>query len=1049
LGDAAAGGVAFVNISAPFIKKPVSTTLLTVALALAGALAFRFLPVAPLPQVEYPTIRVGAGLPGASPETMAATVATPLEREFGRIAGVSEMTSNSQTGSTNITLQFDLSRNIDSAARDVQAAINAARGQLPSDLPSNPSYYKVNPADAPILILGLTSKTIDKPRMYDAAESILAQKIAQIEGVGQVEVGGGARPAVRVEVNPMALNGYGLSLEDVRTVLQNANAISPLGELSNSSESWMLKTSDQLKIAAKYQPLIVSYHNGSAVRLNDIANVYDWIQDRRNVGLENGKDAVLLILFRQPGANIIDTVDRVKALLPRLRASISPAINLDVAMDRTTTIRASVDDVEFTLIISILLVILVVFFFLRNVWATAIPSVAVPLSLLGTFAIMYLLGYSLDNLSLMALTISTGFVVDDAIVVIENISRYLEKGLTPMEAALRGSREIGFTVVSMSVSLVAVFIPILLMGGIVGRLFREFAVTLAVAIGVSLIVSLTTTPMLCARFLKPHTSKRHGILYRLSEGIFNAVQSFYRVTLRVVLRHPQLTLVILLATIAINVMLFIAVPKGFFPQQDTGRLGGAIVASQDMSFQAMRIKLAQFVNIVKSDPAVQTVAGFAGGGTANVAGLFISLKPLDERKISADEVIARLRIRTASVPGATLYMQAAQDIHVGGRASNSQYEYTIQSDSVLDLNTWAPRLLDKLRTLPQLRDANSDQQIRGLESALVIDRDTASRLGVSPSTIDNTLYDAFGQREVSTMYESLNQYHVVMEVAPQYQQSPAALRTIYVRSTNNTMVPLSTFAHYELRNTSLGVNHQGQFPSITMSFALAPGVALSDAVDVVNNAERDIGMPLTIRGSFSGTARAFQKSLSNEPWLILAALVTVYIVLGMLYESYIHPITILSTLPSAGVGAIIALLLFNTELSVIALIGIILLIGIVKKNAILMIDFALEAERKEGLSPRDAIYEACLLRFRPILMTTMAALLGGLPLALGTGTGSELRRPLGITIVGGLILSQVLTLYTTPVVYLYLDRFRSRLRRSSRRVMVAPEFDPSLGVQQG
>ena len=1036
------------NISAPFIKKPVATTLLTFALALAGALAFRFLPVAPLPQVEYPTIQVGANLPGASPETMAATVATPLERQFGRIAGVTEMTSNSQTGSTHITLQFDLSRKIDSAARDVQAAINAARGQLPSDLPSNPWYYKVNPADAPIMILALTSDTIDKPHMYDAAESILAQKISQIEGVGQVEVGGGARPAVRVEVNPMALNGYGLSLEDVRTVLQNANAISPTGELSNSSESWLIKTSDQLKVASKYQPLIVAYHNGSAVRLSDVAYVYDWIQDRRNTGLDNGKDAVLLILFRQPGANIIDTVDRVKSLLPRLRASISPAIDLSIANDRTTTIRASVDDVEFTLIISILLVVLVVFFFLRNAWATAIPSVAVPLSLLGTFGVMYLLGYSLDNLSLMALTISTGFVVDDAIVVIENITRYLEKGLTPLEAALRGSREIGFTVVSMSASLVAVFIPILLMEGIVGRLFREFAVTLAIAIGVSLIVSLTTTPMMCARFLKPHSRGKHGIFYTISEKFFVWIHSFYRVTLGVVLRHPQLTLVILFATIAINVMLFIAIPKGFFPQQDTGRLGGAIVASQDMSFQAMRQKLAQFVNIVRTDPAVNTVAGFAGGGTANVAGLFISLKPLDQRHVSADQVINRLREKLAVVPGATLYLQASQDIHVGGRASNSQYEYTIQSDSIQDLNTWAPRLLDKLRTLPQLRDANSDQQIRGLESTLIIDRDTASRLGVSPSAIDNTLYDAFGQRQVSTMYESLNQYHVVMEVAPEYQQSPEALKSIYVRSSNNTMVPLSTFSHYELRNTSLGINHQGQFPSITMSFALAPGVALSDAVDAVNAAERDIGMPSSVRGSFSGTARAFQKSLSNEPLLILAALVTVYIVLGMLYESYIHPITILSTLPSAGVGAIIALLLFNTELSVIALIGIILLIGIVKKNAILMIDFALEVERKEGLSPRDAIYEACLLRFRPILMTTMAALLGGLPLALGTGTGSELRRPLGITIVGGLILSQILTLYTTPVVYLYLDRFQMRFRRSRRRVLSAPDFDPSFGIQQ-
>jgi multidrug efflux pump len=1037
-----------VNISAPFIRKSVATSLLTVALALAGALAFRFLPVAPLPQVEYPTIQVGTGLPGASPETMAATVATPLERQFGRIAGVTEMTSSSQTGSTGITLQFDLNRNIDSAARDVQAAINAARGQLPSDLPSNPWYYKVNPADSPIMILSLTSDTIDKPHLYDAAESILAQKMSQIEGIGQVEVGGGARPAVRVEVNPMTLNSYGLSLEDVRTTLQNANAISPLGELSNAREAWMIKTNDQMKQADLYKPLVVAYHNGAAVRLADISEVIDSVQDRRNAGISNGKDAVLLILFRQPGANIIDTVDRVKAVLPQLRASISPAITVTVVSDRTTTIRASVDDVEFTLLISIALVIMVVFFFLRNAWATAIPSVAVPLSLLGTFAAMYLLGYSLDNLSLMALTISTGFVVDDAIVVIENISRYLEKGFTPFQAALRGSQEIGFTVVSMSVSLVAVFIPILLMGGIVGRLFREFAVTLAIAIAVSLVVSLTTTPMMCALFLKPHTAEKHGALYNLSERFFNLLQRFYRATLKVVLQHPQLTMVVLLATIAINVMLFWVVPKGFFPQQDTGRVGGAIVASQDMSFQAMRTKLVQFVNIVKNDPAVDNASGFAGGGTANIAGMFISLKPLEERKVSAEEVINRLRGKLAVVPGATLYLQAQQDIRVGGRGSNSQFQYTLQADSLKDLNTWAPRLLDKIRTLPGVRDANSDQQIHGLESFLAIDRDTASRLGVSPGAIDNTLYDAFGQRQVSTMYENLNQYHVVMEVAPQYQQSPEALRYIYVRSSGGSMVPLSTVSHYETNNTSLGVHHQGQFPSITLSFALAPGVALSAAVDEVARAERDIGMPSSVHGSFAGTAQAFQKSLSNQPYLILAALVTVYIVLGILYESYIHPITILSTLPSAGVGAILALLLCNTELTVIALIGIILLIGIVKKNAILMIDFALEAERKDGLAPRDAIYQACLLRFRPILMTTMAALLGGLPLALGTGTGSELRRPLGITIVGGLVLSQILTLYTTPVVYLYMDRLQRRFRRAKKTAR-KPAFDPSLGIQQG
>ncbi len=1035
------------NFSAPFIHKSVATSLLTAALALAGALSFRFLPVAPLPQVEYPTIQVGTGLPGASPETMAATVATPLERQFGRIAGITEMTSSSQTGSTGISLQFDLNRDIDSAARDVQAAINAARGQLPSDLPSNPWYYKVNPADAPIMILSLTSDTIDKPHMYDAAESILAQKLSQLQGIGQVEVGGGARPAVRVEVNPMTLNSYGLSLEDVRRVLQNANAISPLGELSNQQEAWAVRTNDQMKEASLYAPLVLAYHNGAAVRLADVSNVYDGVQDRRNAGIVNGKDAVLLILFRQPEANIIETVDRVKAVLPQLRASISPAITIKIVNDRTTTIRASVNDVESTLLLSVLLVILVVFFFLRNPRATAIPSVAVPLSLLGTFAIMYLLGYSLDNLSLMALTISTGFVVDDAIVVIENITRYLERGLTPFQAALRGSQEIGFTVVSMSVSLVAVFIPILMMGGIVGRLFREFAITLAVAIAVSLVVSLTTTPMMCALFLKPHqTEEKHGIFYNLSEKFFNVIQNFYRVTLRVVLRHPQLTLVVLFATIAINVMLFWVVPKGFFPQQDTGRLGGAIVASQDMSFQAMRTKLVQFVNIVKNDPAVENAAGFAGGGTANIAGMFITLKPLAERKLSAEDVINRLRGKLAVVPGATLYLQSQQDIRVGGRGSNSQFQYTLQADSLKDLNTWAPQLLDKLRGLPGIRDANSDQQIHGLESSLAIDRDTASRLGISPGAIDNTLYDAFGQRQVSNIYENLNQYHVVMEVAPQYQQSPEALRFIYVRSSGGSMVPLSVISHYQITNTSLGVQHQGQFPSITLSFALAPGTALSDAVDEVTRAEREIGMPSSVHGSFQGTAQAFQKSLSNEPLLILAALITVYIVLGILYESYIHPITILSTLPSAGVGAILALLLFNIDLSVIALIGIILLIGIVKKNAILMIDFALEAERKDGLAPQDAIYQACLLRFRPILMTTMAALLGGLPLALGTGTGSELRRPLGVTIVGGLILSQILTLYTTPVVYLYLDRLQRHFRRVRRSAQTA--FDPSLGLEQ-
>jgi multidrug efflux pump len=1038
-----------VNLSEPFIRRPVSTSLLTIAVALAGALAFQFLPVAPLPEVEYPTIQVRANLPGASPETMAASVATPLERQFGRIAGVTEMTSYSQTGATSISLQFDLSRNIDSAARDVQASINAARGQLPTDLPSNPSYWKVNPAGAPILILALTSATVDKPHMYDAAESILSQKLAQIQGVGEVDVSGSARPAVRVEVNPTSLNSKGLSLEDVRTVLQNANANRPIGELHDSSNAWMISTTDQLHVAAKYRPLIVAYRNGAAVRLSDIAEVNDSVADRRNAGVSNGEDAVLIILRRQPGANIIETANRVRTMLPQLRASISPAIRVSVAMDRTTTIRASVKDVEYTLLLSIGLVILVVFAFLRNASATAIPSISVPISLLGTFGVMYLLGYTLDNLSLMALTVSTGFVVDDAIVVIENITRYIEKGLTPLEAALRGSSEIGFTVLSMSISLVAVFIPILLMGGIVGRLFREFAVTLSVAIAMSLIISLTTTPMLCARFLKSHNLRKHGAIYRFSEKSFDAVAAFYRVTLRTVLRHPQLTLIITIFTVGLTVMLYVLIPKGFFPQQDTGRIEAAVVGAQDISFPAMREKLMQFVNIIKADTAVENVAGFAGGGTVNHARMFISLKPLAERRISADQVIDRLRGKLARVPGATLYMRAAQDIHVGGRQSNSEYEYTLQADSIDDLNTWAPRLLEKLRTLPQLHDVNSDREVAGLETSLVIDRDTASRLGVTTQAIDSTLYDAFGQRQVSTIYDSLNQYHVVMEVAPQYQQSPAALKLIYVRSTAGDMVPLSAFSHYEPSSTSLGINHQGQFPSITLSFNLAAGVPLSQAVGVINEARLEIGMPSSVRGSFQGTAKAFQKALSAEPLLILAAIITVYIVLGVLYESYIHPITILSTLPSAGVGALLALLLFNTELSVIALIGIILLIGIVKKNAILMIDFALDAQRKGEMDAKDAIFEACLLRFRPILMTTMAALLGGLPLALGTGTGSELRRPLGIAIVGGLIVSQVLTLYTTPVVYLYLDRLRARFAiLRNRKLRAAGRLDPSLGTQQ-
>ena len=1037
------------NISAPFIKRPIGTSLLAAALLMAGALAFGFLPVAPLPQVEFPVIQVSAGLPGASPETMASAVATPLERQFGRIAGLTQMTSTSQLGSTSLVLQFDLNRNIDAAGRDVQAAINAARGQLPANLPNNPSYRKVNPADAPIMILALTSDTIRLPRMYDAADSILAQKLAQVNGVGQVFVGGGARPAVRAEVNPTLLNKLGVGLEQVRTALGLANANRPKGEVSDAINAWSISDNDQIFRADQYRPLIVAYHNGAPVRLGDVADVQDSVEDIRNIGLANGKPAVLIIIFRQPGANIIGTVDRVREVMPLLQSSIPPSIALNIVLDRTTTIRASVHDIEFTLLVSITLVILVVFVFLRTFRATLIPSVAVPLSLIGTFGAMYLLGYSLDNLSLMALAISTGFVVDDAIVVLENITRYLEKGMRPVQAAFRGAREIGFTVLSMSTSLIAVFIPILLMGGIVGRLFREFAVTLSVAIAVSLLVSLTTTPTMCAKFLKPLGEERHGRLYGLNERIFDGILLKYQHSLRWVLRHQTLTLLITVATACLSVYLYIIVPKGLFPQQDTGRLSGAVQAAQDISFEAMRDKMSQFVNIVRKDPAVDTVVGFAGGNTtANTGRMFVTLKPLNQRKVTADQVINRLRGQLARVPGATLFLQSAQDLTIGGRPGQAQFQYTLQGENLQELNTWAPRLRQKMRTLPSLRDVNTDQQNRGLEAMVAIDRDTAARLGVSPQDIDNTLYDAFGQRQVSTMYRQLNQYHVVMEVEPRFYQSPDALNSVYVRSSNGVQVPLSTFSHFQPSNTALAVNHQGQFPAVTLSFNLAPGVSLGQATRDIQNAERAIGFPGTIHPSFQGTAAAFQESLANEPLLILSALVTVYIVLGVLYESYIHPITILSTLPSAGVGALLALLLTHNELNVIGLIGIILLIGIVKKNAIMMIDFALDAERREGKNSTDSIFEACILRFRPIMMTTMAALLGGLPLALGTGTGSELRRPLGITIVGGLIVSQALTLFTTPVVYLYMDRLhlwasRKRKARSEQVPPISPKPHPA------
>jgi len=1037
------------SISSPFIKRPIGTSLLAAALLLSGILAFNFLPVASLPRVDFPVIGVGAGLPGADPQTMASAVATPLERQFGRIAAVNQMTSSSQLGSTNITLQFDLNRDINAAARDVQASINAARSQLPANLPSNPSYRKANPADAPVLILALTSDTMTVPQMYDAADSILAQKLAQVEGVGQVFVGGAAQPAVRAEVNPLLLNKLGVGLDTVRNALNAANANRPKGLVSDSTRSYTFSDTDQLFTADQYRPLIVAYNNGAAVRLGDVADVQDSVSDVRNLGVAGnagdkaGKPSVLIIIFRQPGANIISTVDRVRSLMPYLQSSISPAINLAIAMDRTVTVRASVKDIETTLLISIVLVILVVFAFLRTVRATIIPSIAVPLSLVGTFGGMYLLGYSLDNLSLMALAISTGFVVDDAIVVLENITRYVEHGMGAVQAAFKGASEIGFTVISMSVSLVAVFIPLLMMGGIVGRLFREFAVTLSLAIGVSLLVSLTTTPTMCAKFLRPpNKDEKHNAVYRGSEWFFDKTLATYRHALGWVLDHQPVTLVVTILVACLSVYLYFIVPTGFFPQQDTGRLMGAVQAAEDTSFQSMSDKMQRFVAIVIRDPAVDTVVGFAGGnGAANQGRFFIMLKPLAERstckpqhfwqscpRVAADDVINRLRGRLAVVPGATLILQSAQDLTIGGRFGNAQYQYTLQSANLNDLNTWSPRLLQKLKTLPELRDQNSDQQDKGLQAKLVIDRDTASRMGITPQTLDNALYDAFGQRQVSTMYRPLNQYHVVMEVAPQFQQTTEALQDIYLRSTSGTPVPLAAFTHYEPSNTPLAVNHQGQVPSVTISFNLAPGISLGQATDAIEKAERTIGFPPTIQASFQGTAAAYQDSRSNMLILIITALGAVYIVLGMLYESYIHPITILSTIPSAGVGALLALLLTHNELNVIGMIGIILLIGLVKKNAIMMIDVALEVERTQGKKPADAIYEACLLRFRPIMMTTMAALLGGLPLALGAGTGSELHRPLGITIVGGLIVSQMLTLFTTPVVYVYLDRARLALR---------------------
>lgn len=1018
------------SFSAIFIKRSVATTLLSVGIALSGIVAFNLLPVSPLPQVDYPTISVSASLPGASPETMASTVATPLERALGRIAGVTEMTSNSSLGSTRVTVQFDLDRDINGAARDVQAAINASRSLLPSGMPSNPTYKKVNPADAPVMILALTSKTMSQGQMYDAASTILAQKISQIEGVGQVTMGGSSLPAVRVALNPTALNKYGISLETVRSTLAAANANKPKGMIESEDQHWQIYASDQAKTAKEYIPLILSYKNGNAVRVSDVAEVTDSVENIRNAGMSAGQPSVLVIINRQPGANILDTVKRVRDLLPQLQASMPAAIEVNVANDRTPTIRASLKSVEETLMISIGLVIMVVFLFLRNGRATLIPTIAVPISLLGTFAIMYLAGFSLNNLSLMALTVATGFVVDDAIVVLENISRHIEKGLSPMAASLQGVREVSFTVVSMSLSLIAVFIPILMMGGIIGRLFWEFAVTLSAATLVSLLVSLTLTPMMCSRLLRPAADRpAHGRFYLASERFFNSLLESYSKSLAWALLHRGVMLSILMITIGLNVYLYVIIPKGFFPQQDTGRLMGNIQADQSISFQAMKVKLKNFMEIVKKDPDVDTVVGFTGGGRVNGGNMFIALKPLSVRESSADEVIARLRKKLSYEPGASLFLQAAQDIRVGGRQSQAQYQYTLQADDVETLNEWSPKIKAELAKSSVLADVNSDQDGKGLQTTLIMDRDQMARLGITVTQVDSVLNSAFGQRQVSTIYMPLNQYKVIMELASQYQQSAESLKDIYVITAAGKQVPLASFSHYEPTFTSLSVNHQGQFVATTISFNLPPGQSLSNATDEINETMAKLGVPSTVHGSFQGSAKAFQDSLKSQPFLILAAILTMYIVLGVLYESYIHPITILSTLPSAGIGALLALMLFNSEFSIIALIAVLLLIGIVKKNAIMMIDFALQAQRAQGLSARDAIYQACQLRFRPIMMTTMAAMFGAIPLALGHGDGAEMRQPLGIAIVGGLIVSQLLTLYTTPIVFIGMDSIRRRILR--------------------